>query len=383
VWVTHLLLALLLADPATPAPDKTIAPPPKTAVPVKPKAERSWADSGPVALMNGNPVHAVFLDQPLVDPALPQRGRLEFRITEFSTCTHSSNFLGTPAGATLNANYLGHKPQTLLDHASLAATAAATSGQVYMFLDTETSRLDLDGTYPFGRHWGVNLDVPVMGHSGGAFDWFIRAYHQTLGFPDLGRGLAPMSRSQLFIASGSQSRFFDGSSAPELGDIVLRGLYAPLLESRHSPAALIHADIKLPSGCPSHFMGSGAMEYGLGVSLAKGVGQWRFYTGLGYTIHNHWAGLGNIPVTNTLDGHFGIEWRSSKRWSLQAQMTRQEQALAPAKPSDVGEAAYLVGTTMRYRVSDRLSWEFGLLEDLKYESAMDAALQFRIICTGL
>ena len=337
---------------------------------------RDWA--GPLRWPNAHPFQAIFLDCPALDASLPPEPQWDLRIDHFNTMAFSPNINTTPAGAVLIANAQAGVPQAPLDTVSLAATAAARPNETFLFADTETTRLTVSYLRPFGPKWGVGVEVPFVGHHGGVFDKVIEGFHGAFNFPDLGRNRAPVNRTQLFAGRGGQSRFYDGPLEPSLGDVVIRGFHSPIGETDTAPAVGLTGAIKLPTGPASRFAGSGGFDWGVGLSLAKSLGDFRLtFTG-GHTWHGKWSGLGGIPIDNTFDAQFGAEYRINDFWSTNAGLQIQEHPLAHAEPRSFGRTSYGLGIGFSHRAGGMVM-EGGFFENLtEDQNSYDAGLMLRL-----
>lgn len=341
-----------------------------------------WQWSGPPRYGNAHPFSAIFLATPALDPVLPGGPTWDFGWSHFSTMALSPNVLRTGPGLELLANQAAGRPQTTLDVATLSLIARATPDETYLFADTETSRLDIRYLHPFDPRWGLEVEVPIVGHFGGWFDEVIETFHGAFNFPDLNRGLAPHGQTQLFAARGGQSRSFDGLWSPSLGDIVLRGIHAPVPEGPENPAVALSASLKLPTGPPSRFAGSGSFDFGLAWHLAKRFGDVRLYVSGGHVWHGKWAGLRDVPIANTFDLHLGGEIRFSRQWSAGAQLSRLEQALARANPDTFGRPAYNLAAGFTWQPDQRVHLGFWFLENLtednnSYDVGVQSSLRWQ------
>ncbi len=334
---------------------------------------------GPLRFVDAHPFHAVFLDVPALDAALPDGPTVDLRLSQWNTLAIAPSVLASPAGALLQNNLANNRPQQELSAPLLAAWAAANPGQTFLFADTETTRLDLTWLQPIDRRWGFQLDLPLLGHHGGVFDDVIAGFHQMFNYPDLGRPYAPVNRTQLMVASGAETRFHGGPFAPSLGDIVVTGLHAPVRENARDPAVMLSAAVKLPTGAASRFAGSGSWDWSLGLHLARTWGDFRGTFSGGHAWHGPWRGLRSVPIRNTFDAQLGLEWSISDNWAVVAQVARREQALATADRRTFGRPAYNLGTGFRWR--PRATWlmEGGFFENLtEDQNSYDVGIQYRV-----
>lgn len=338
-----------------------------------------WA--GPLRFGNLHPFQAIFLDTPALDAAIPRRPTFDARLSQFNTMAVSPNVFTTPAGQALRLNEQLGRPQTLLNTASLAASAAGRPGETFLFADTETTRLDLFWCQPLSRRWAVQTELPLLAHTGGVFDSVFDGFHRAFGFGRLGREDAPRNQVQLFAAHGNQSRSYAGDLQPSVGDAVLRVLCATQIERSRTPGVLASFSVKAPTGPSSRFYGSGGWDWGIGLHLAKTMGDFRVYGSGGHTWHGAWKGFGGTPIANTWDFHLGCEARLSPNWSALVQFSRRENALGLADPSSFGRASWLIGTGFAYRAGRSLVIEGGFYENLcpeAYANSYDAGLSYRM-----
>lgn len=68
------------------------------------------------------------------------------------------------------------------------------SGTERLVLDGETRLARLAFRRGFAKNWELGADFPYVQHEGGSLDGFIRAYHDTFGFPPSNRKEVPTDR---------------------------------------------------------------------------------------------------------------------------------------------------------------------------------------------
>ncbi|MCC7493793.1 MAG: DUF3187 family protein [Fimbriimonadaceae bacterium] len=342
-----------------------------------PAADRDWA--GPLRWVNAHPFHAVFLDTPPLDARIPRRAVFDLRLGHYNTLAMSPNVLTTPAGLALQANALAGLPQTSLDTASLAATAATRPAETFLFADTETTRLDLSWLQPLSDRWALAFEVPLYGHHGGVFDRTIEGFHKTFNFPDLNRSLTPANQTQLVVAHGTDQRVVSGPFEPAFGDLTARWMHLAQPDRSGQPAVLLSGSLKLPTGPASRFLGSGGWDWGLALAASKELGDFRLNATLGHNWHAGWRGLRSVPIRNTWDMHWGAECRFTPNWSILLQFSRLEHALQTASRETFGRPSYNVGLGFAYRSGDQLLLEGGFFENLTEDNnSYDVGLQYRM-----
>lgn len=343
-------------------------------------AEDGWPAGGPLRFPNSHPLRAIFLETLPFDGQLPAKPTFELETYHFNTWTFADALTAYPEGARYLAALGPGEPRHQLNPAALAAQVAAGGARDGVFVvDTESTRLDFVYTQPFGRRWGLQLDVPLWGHHGGFFDPVIETFHSWFGYPADNRPQVGRNRTQVFYARGAESRSYDGPFEPALGDIVLRGFHVPLEETAEHPAVALSAALKAPVGPASRFLGSGRWDVNAAVHARRTIGDFRLYGTVGHTWHGGWSGLPRTPTDNTWDLHLGVSWQFADGWAFDVGAARQEFALATALPAELGKAAWIIGGGVRRRLDARWTLEGAFFENItEHKNTYDSGISLKL-----
>jgi hypothetical protein len=232
--------------------------------------------------------------------------------------------------------------------ASLLATAPARAGGP---LETETARLAPKGT--FETDVAVELQTSSDGRefaSPIAIAYSLSNRLEVLAEPVPITTIRPSS----------------GVGASGVGDFELTLTGLVFTESRSRPAMALAGEVKFPTG-ESPTIGSGETDYTAYGVASKAFGRWDTHANLGYTVVGHPPGT---SVSNTVNYAAALEWTTSPRWTLLAEIVGNTSALAEASPSSEssvtpeisgGETIGMVGA--RYQVAQGLKGYLGIAVD--------------------
>jgi len=170
----------------------------------------------------------------------------------------------------------------------------------------------------------IGLDIPYVANSGGIFDGFIEAFHQTLGFDTAQKSAGDNRLVYSYVREGvSEVDIRDPSSG--IGDILLSFGYP--LYRKESPtlrAVAVRAGLKLPTGDAAELRGSGGTDFsirlaatdesalaGRDVTLFGTVGA--LFLGQGTVLEQQQRRLAGF-------GSVGLGWRLLDWFALKVQM---------------------------------------------------------------
>jgi hypothetical protein len=313
----------------------------------------------PFPKRNQLPLNLLFLDQTPRSALLlaPRAIRLSLFIS------HESTLVGDHDLHTLFADDDFATLGGLVSETILANVAAA--GGTSYFIDGETTRMVLEGTFGIGPRVEIGADIPLLLHSAGRFDAAIDRYHERFGFADGGRPNFVRYRFVGGYVGDGESVFVDGSpGGVGLGDIVL-GARTALLEARgRRPALSAGLSLKLATGDAGRLEGSGHSDYGLGLQLSEWIGRSTIHCGYSYTFSGGWALAPGLPMVDlrSLFAAYAFNW--TPRRVLIAQVLRSSGAFPYRAGGDLGTTATEMSIGMRHLLARGDSLEWGLIESL-------------------
>jgi len=154
-----------------------------------------------------------------------------------------------------------------LDGASILLIPAVHKGEARVTEDTEVQKLTYTERRGLGHGLELSAALPLFWRNGGFLDKLTNAYHQAVGLNKptvdvvVGRLTLPSYRSILRDIRPDGTTAVDAHPAFGLGDLTLT-LKKELLAGR-STAFSLRAGVKLPTGAPGQYLGSGAADFGL------------------------------------------------------------------------------------------------------------------------
>lgn len=130
------------------------------------------------------------------------------------------------------------------------------------FVDGEVTRVALFGAVSLGKGISVGLEIPWISFGALQLDQAIEDFHRAFGLPSSQRPDFPRDRFQVVLqAPNGPLEFFDRTPSAGLGDMVLTVSWRGETATRWHLAA--DAALKLPTGNPDEFRGSGSVDGGV------------------------------------------------------------------------------------------------------------------------
>ncbi|MCC7493794.1 MAG: DUF3187 family protein [Fimbriimonadaceae bacterium] len=335
---------------------------------------------GPLRIRNDYPFQNIFLSTPPLDARIPTRKRLDVRLAMSNALAYPDHSTGTAAGLLVNQNMAAGTPIPL-DWTALAAEAATRPGETFYVADIEVWRLEFVYTHPFGRRWALEVEAPLLAHTAGGFDNLIEFWHDAFAFPFDGRENFPSNLGQLGYASGTSAMYSGGQAGPGIGDITLRGIVNLWPDRRWVPATSLSGAVKLPTGDVTSFFGSGTWDQGAGLHLTKNFGQLNLFGTVGYNHHGGWRGMSAVDVRDSVDTHFGWEYRVSPKWSVVGGVSLFGSPLHSRERRTVKNLASNYAFAARYNDGQHYELEWGFAENIaRNNNTLDFGLFARLRC---
>ncbi|MGE3165693.1 MAG: DUF3187 family protein [Planctomycetota bacterium] len=272
----------------------------------------------------------------------------------------------------------------------LAGVAAASLSwsNLWVLSDDGRDRVFYDAellTATFGARVGllpgVDLEfrVPVLHAGGGALDSWIESYHRLLGSPNSQRSDHPRNRfrvdaSRAQAGGGFATAYRLDSGGVRLGDIPLIVTWF-LFESTRARALSvgIRGGLELPTGQESAGLGNGGVDSSLGCVAGFECGPWAAFAWADHTwLHRaRRAELAGLSYPGLYSAGVGAELGFAGGWSLVAQLQWEQSVLRRLDQENARRGHLLAWFGARARLSERLSAEFAVGEDLSPSTAPD------------
>lgn len=269
-----------------------------------------------------------------------------------------------PAGATP----LGRANSTLrMDNAYSSLFLSGSGGGNSFAMDGEILRTSFRQGIGIADDLDLTVEIPFLYTTGGFLDSFLIEYHDLFNLPDQGRDTAPKDRFEVLATHQGSTAYQVKAHDLDLQDIPITLAWYPLPATRERGFGLgLRAGVELPIGDEEQGFGNGEFDFALGA-----VGEWR---GPGFALTGHAqhtfagspksaerAGTGFRDVTSL---GVGIEWPWSNGFTVLVQSEWETSTLRDLGFARVADPHWLLWTGFRVRVSERVSLDATLGEDL-------------------
>jgi hypothetical protein len=323
---------------------------------------KKWPLLGPLQTRNLSPFSLLRMDfMPPPNAAGQQRGwGVDARLTHANTFVKSGN-----VEAYLNAR----QTRGALAEEDVRALFAR-EGDVLYFDGTITS-LDLTASYVHEKHWMGYVNLPLLYYSGGILDGAIEGFHKTFGYDAAERDLVARDRYQTIIRhSGDRLVLLDAPSGVQVGDPVVGVRFSN--EFANQAFAMIEGAVKVPVGDVDNYVSSGALDYGIQLTLQKQLGRHGFYLSLS----NQWLGdaerfpsavRGEVPEA-TVAYEFGFT-----RHTMAVLQTSWSKTAFKSGTNPLSTDEFLASVGLRHW-RGTIAYDFSLTENYSnYDNTLDVA----------
>jgi len=242
-----------------------------------------------------------------------------------------------------------------------------------LVLDGESSQLNLRYRRRLNQCLQVNASGVWLDHSSGQFDRPLDDWHQFFGLPDAHRGDWPSNQLEYVYENGSERQVLDTESS---------GLGDAQLQLQHNlgcltNSALVRIGVKLPTGEPSKFNGTGSVDAFVDVqspwsqSLRFERVQWAGSIGL---LAN---GKNEQPATQENLVGFGaaaVNVRLGSRTQLLTQLDWHT-PMYKSELRELGEPSVQLSMGLRYNTGGYGVWELSFSEDAAIDTVPDIVIR--------
>jgi len=144
-------------------------------------------------------------------------------------------------------------------------------------VDAEVLRVGFAATYGLTDWLGLRIEVPFCVRGGGIMDGFIQGFHDAFGLGQAGRDQFPKDQFQITLwrKDGTQFALTSKDSGIGLEDMILSSQVRLTDGGSYLPQVMAVLHLKLPSGDQGDLYGSGSVDGGVSILLAKRI--WKFF----------------------------------------------------------------------------------------------------------
>jgi len=249
-------------------------------------------------------------------------------------------------------------------------------------MDGESYFLTFSLRHGVTRWLEIGFDLPLVAHSSGLFDNAIESWHELLGISNGNRSGAS-NRLRFLYASHRTEPYELTSSAYGIGDMQLT-IAAPLwaVSDTGGRAMALRSSVKLPTGDEETLLGSGAIDYSLGLYASDAETLAKYNVDLTAFAGILLLGEGRVfpEIQRGTVGFGGVAaaWQATQRFGIATQIYAQG-AYFDSELDEVGgnTVQVAVGGTLRFP-DHRLSLSVALVEDVFSDASTDFALHVTV-----
>ena len=254
-------------------------------------------------------------------------------------------------------------------------------------IDAEVSRFTLDMRYGLSENIEAGLEVPYLSLSAGYLDSFVADFEDAIGARTPRSRIRQGSNNFKYTFIYNNQYLIQRTNASDgLGDIVLKAKYqvAEESESRFWPNISLRGAVKLPTGDKHDLLGSGEIDYGLGLALDKTFFEKLIiFTGANATFIKKPSFFSQLNFSKEIvSGVVGAECLLTDRFSMVLQVSGNSTPYPTTGTNAMDNAGYDIGIGMNYIWKEKrnVSWNFALVENLVSQSSPDVSFNtgFRI-----
>lgn len=237
------------------------------------------------------------------------------------------------------------------------------NGGERILFDGETARLILAAQYGLDDDWNIGVEVPWLRHGGGFMDGFIIDWHDLWGFDQSGRDTAPRDRIAYRYRRDGVTRLKMTDAQDGIGDIVLSARRRVL--DRPASAAVLHTQLKLPTGDADKLTGSGAADAAAGLEWSR---QWR--PGWSSSLRAGLAYLGDGEVLPELQrdwaayGGADLVWQPWRGLALRLQYDAHTAPFRDSELKELSDWSGMLTAGGGWRITPDTALDFALVENV-------------------
>ena len=301
-------------------------------------AEEGEAGFGPIPITNQNPLYVLFLHPVPDNTDTEGAGKIDFDVRYTM--------------ANVNVREYSYPPAHDRDRIEL---------------DMEIHKLDLVFSYGLGEQMDLELDIPFLFFRGGFLDSFVEAAEDAIN------AVSPNARQdwgtndyKYFVKYDNNVLVNRDENEGGLGDVVCSLKYRLIEEESRLPSVALRTSLKLPTGSESKLLGSGAVDYSLGILAQKQYGRTCAYLNTDIVFIEKPNVFGTMPFDDHIVSAFlGMEYLLSEKTSLLFQAGATTSPFPSVDQVDVlKEAPIQAGFGASHKLGDSIVLQWGFIENI-------------------
>jgi hypothetical protein len=248
-----------------------------------------------------------------------------------------------------------------------------------LVLDGETTRVTFDYRYGLSDRFEIGIRLPYVWHESGSLDSLVKGWHDALGLPLGKRRDRDNNQLEFSYTDGSESLFDFQSNSNGPGDVRL--LAGWLLTDGPNYSSALRFGIKLPTGDPDNFHGSGGTDASMGIA-----GDWKQIFGIEalsgfYRAHLNYIGEPDVLADRYKDFVGQLSLGAGYQLSRVVELRLQASGRTANYDSSIeilGQESAWITFGARFNLSSSYSLDLAVAEDIKVRSAPDVSFMISL-----
>lgn len=189
-------------------------------------------------------------------------------------------------------------------------------------MDGEYGRLTVRGRWGLGGVADVEVELPVQYATSGFLDEVVNAFHDLFNLPVGGRNNAEDDQYEMRLRRQGQTVWSLEEDSLSLGDVPVIYTHVLREEDVDGPALAWRGGVELPLGNEGNGVGSGGLDWGLGLLGERNLGRWTLTGAVDVLFADTPDSYDGAPTSfrDQLCLQFGTEYRWNDHMSLLLQL---------------------------------------------------------------
>lgn len=305
----------------------------------------------------------------------------QFRIEPFPTHNQSPliHFFGLPVNT--GGKVLG-KGEFIFNN-YLNISNSATRSRILeetIYLDGELYRNDFSVRYGLSNKFELGISIPLVKHSGGIMDPFIKGWHSAFGLPGKSREVMPNQHLAYMYMQNNEAVLLMEKSELNFGDVSI-DLSAQLFKGEHNNL-IVKSFFKFATGDKANLIGSGTNDYGIQISgentsIMKSGNLSLFYS-TGFLKIGSGAMLSDKLSKNLFFGNIGCGVKLKNKFIPKLQFDFHSEFYKQSATKQLGNKSIQMVLGTDYVVTNTTKLSVSFTEDLIVNTSPDFVLQFGV-----
>lgn len=244
-------------------------------------------------------------------------------------------------------------------------------------MDMEVVRLNCNLKYAFWDRFEASAELPYLILNKGYLDNFVETFEDFIGATAVGaRKRTDKYKFNYQLIHNNKDLIKKTEPCDGIGDIALALKYVLLEEMQGLPCVSARAAVKFPTASKSDYLGTGKLDYGLGLLADKSFGRLLTYVNLNTVFIQKPDFLSEMNLENyILSGMLGLEYCFTRRFSGVLQGTMHSTPYPKTGTDPLDNEAGEVALGVNYQLTENSNWHIAVAENMFADSTPDVTFQ--------